>query len=108
MKKIIKNLDWKEKYDEIKKNQKSILKELTNIQKQNDNIEDRINKVKYNSENINNIKSDLLKKQINYDKLNNKFKKSENLRMKQMGLIEKITKEMKIVEQLLYKDKGFK
>ena len=107
-KKAIRNYDWKEKYDEVKKLSKNILKELNIIQKENKNIEKRLDNYKNNSENVNEIKSNLLKKQINYDKINNKYKISENIRMKQIELIEKITKEMKYVKQLLFKEQGFK
>ena len=107
-KKVIRNYEWKEKYDEVKKLSSNVLKDLRKIQRENKNLEKRLEKFKNNSENVNVIKSNLLKMQINFDKINNRYKTSENIRMRQIELIEKITKEMKNVEQLLFKEKGFK
>ena len=54
------------------------------------------------------MKNNLLKKRVNYDKMINKFKLGENIRMIQINLIDKITKEMKEIEQLTHKENELK
>ena len=104
------NYEWKEKYEEIKKLNNNILKQLQKVQKENMIIEDKLNEVKFESENenISAMKSYLLRKQINYDKLNNDFQISENTRVKQVALIDKLEKEIKYIKNILLRQKGYK
>ena len=104
------NYEWKEKYEEIKKLNNNILKQLQKVQKENMIIEDKLNEVKFESENenISAMKSYLLRKQINYDKLNNDFQISENTRVKQVALIDKLEKEIKYIKSILLRQKGYK
>lgn len=104
------NYEWKEKYEEIKKLNNNILKQLQKIQKENMIIEDKLNGVKFESENenITAMKSYLLRRQINYDKLNNDYQISENTRVKQVALIDKLQKEIKYIKNLLLRQKGYK
>jgi len=104
------NYEWKEKYEEIKKLNNNILKQLQKIQKENMIIEDKLNGEKFESENenITAMKSYLLRRQINYDKLNNDYQISENTRVKQVALIDKLQKEIKYIKNLLLRQKGYK
>jgi len=104
------NYEWKEKYEEIKKLNNNILKELQKIQKENMIIEDKLNGEKFESENenITAMKSYLLRRQINYDKLNNDYQISENTRVKQVALKDKLQKEIKYIKNLLSRQKGYK
>ena len=104
------NYEWKEKYEEIKKLNNNILKQLQKIQKENMIIEDKLNGEKFESENenITAMKSYLLRRQINYDKLNNDYQISENTRVKQVALIDKLQKEIKYIKNLLSRQKGYK
>lgn len=97
------NYEWKEKYEEIKKLNNNILKQLQKIQKENMIIEGKLNGEKFESENenITAMKSYLLRRQINYDKLNNDYQISENTRVKQVALIDKLQKEIKYIKNLL-------
>ena len=107
IKKLKKENEYKVKCEIIKELNKKMLKRIEKVQKENENIKHIINDSKFGTENISEIKSDLLKNQINYDKINNKYKISEDIRIKQVDLIEKLTKEMKNVEKLLNNEKGF-
>ena len=62
-------------------------------------MEDKLNELKFESENenISAMKSYLLRKQINYDKLNNDFQISENTRIKQVALINKLENSSKVI-----------
>lgn len=104
------NYEWKEKYEEIKKLNNNILKQLQKIQKENMIIEDKLNGEKFESENenITAMKSYLLRRQINYDKLNNDYQISENTRVKQVALIDKLQNEIKYIKNLLSRQKGYK
>ena len=107
-KKIYKNFDWKDKYNEIKKIRNNVLNQLKKVKENNNIFENRLNNTNNNSKNINLMKNNLLKKRVNYDKMINKFKLGENIRMIQINLIDKITKEMKEIEQLIYKENELK
>ena len=104
------NYEWKEKYEEIKKLKNNILKQLQKVQKENMIIEDKLNGVKFLSENenISAMKSYLLRKQINYDKLNNDFQISENTRIRQVALIDKLEKEIKYIKSILLRQNAYK
>ena len=104
------NYEWKEKYEEIKKLNNNILKQLQKVQKENMIIEDKLNGTKFESENenITVMKSYLLRRQINYDKLNNDYQISENTRVKQVALIDKLQKEINYIKNLLLRQKGYK
>ena len=103
------NYEWKEKYEEIKKLNNNALKQLQKVKKENMIIEDKLNEVKFESENenISAMKSYLLRRQINYDKLNNDFQISENTRIKQVALIDKLEKEIKYIKSILLRQKGY-
>ena len=104
------NYEWKEKYEEIKILNNNILNQLQKVQKENMIIEDKLNELKFESENenISAMKSYLLRRQINFDKLNNDFQISEKTRIKQATLIDKLEKEIKYIKNILLRQKGYK
>ena len=93
-KKIYKNFEYKEKYNKVKKEYKNIKTQLKKVQKSNKKLDERIKKFNYKLAHQNEIKDEAVKIQDYNDELRQKNIYSENIRIKQLKLIEKLSREI--------------
>ena len=90
-----KYLEFKEKYNKINSECNDTKNQIEKMKNENNNIKFRIENVNKKFLNIKQIRSDNFKNEMNLNKLKNNYDYSENIKMKQINLIQKISKEIK-------------
>ena len=96
-----KNNEMKEKYEKIKSECNDTKSQINSLKYQNQNIENRINEIKNKCDNIKIIRSENNKNELNLNKLDNAYKYSENIKLKQIKLIQKIANEIQDLKIIL-------
>ena len=96
-----KNKEIKEKYEKIKSECNDTKSQINSLKYQNQNIENRINEIKNKCDNIKIIRSENNKNELNLNKLDNAYKYSENIKLKQIKLIQKIANEIQDLKIIL-------
>ena len=95
------NLELKEKYQKLVSEYKSTIKQINEIKNENDTINERINEVKMKFDNLNKIRKNNLNTKKENDELRKRFTYSENIKIRQINLIQKISQEIENLKQLL-------
>lgn len=96
-----KNYEMKEKYEKLDSECKDTKNKIDCLRCKNKNIEIRIDELKDKYDYIKKIRSDNDKNELNLNKLDNAYKYSENIKLKQIKLIQKIANEIQDLKIIL-------
>ena len=95
------NYEMKEKYEKLDSECKDTKNKIDCLRCKNKNIEIRIDELKDKYDYIKKIRSDNDKNELNLNKLDNAYKYSENIKLKQIKLIQKIANEIQDLKIIL-------